>query len=146
MLNRVILIGRLGQDPELRHTNSGVPVCTFSIAVDRPQSSQQRQSGAQKITDWFTIVVWQKQAENAARYLAKGRLVAVDGRLQSRSWTDQQSGQKRTAIEVVAETVRFLERSEQSGQPGDQAPAGGGFSYGQEISFPDGENPDDLPF
>lgn len=150
MLNRVILIGRLGQDPELRHTNSGVPVCSFSIAIDRPQSAAQRQSGAQKVTDWINIVVWNQQAVTCSQYLNKGRLVAIDGRLQIRSWTDQQSGQKRSAAEVVAETVRFLDRGE--GQPnvgsGYAAPAPGGFagSFGSEISFPDPPTDDDLPF
>ncbi|MBC9785484.1 single-stranded DNA-binding protein [Heliobacterium chlorum] len=135
MLNRVILIGRLGRDPELRHTNSGTPVCSFSIAVDRPQSSNQRQAGTEKVTDWFNIVVWSQQAITCSQYLHKGRLVAIDGRLQTRSWTEQQSGQKRSAVEIIAETVRFLERGD--AQPGAGAgagasgfgapPAGGGY-------------------
>ncbi|MBM7867802.1 single-stranded DNA-binding protein [Heliobacterium gestii] len=128
MLNRVILIGRLGRDPELRHTNSGTPVCSFSIAVDRPQSSNQRQAGAEKVTDWFTVNVWNQQAVTCSQYLHKGRLVAIDGRLQTRSWTDQQSGQKRSVVEVVADTVRFLERGE--GQGGAGAAAGAGMGAG----------------
>ncbi|MCW2278234.1 single-stranded DNA-binding protein [Heliophilum fasciatum] len=169
MLNRVILIGRLGQDPELRHTSGNIPVCTFNIAVDRPMSAAQRQAGAEKVTDWFRIVVWREQATNCAQYLAKGRLVAVDGRLQTQSWTDQQ-GQKRTGIEIVADTVRFLERGDAPAAAPAAAGYGGGMSYnrgpapdygnesafGNEIRFPD-QRPaasrpappmtdDDLPF
>ncbi|KAB2953867.1 single-stranded DNA-binding protein [Heliorestis acidaminivorans] len=145
MLNRVILIGRLGQDPELRHTNSGTPVCTFNIAIDRPQSQAQRQSGAEKITDWIRIVVWDQQAISCSQYLHKGRLVAIDGRIQINSWTDQQSGQKRSMAEVVAETVRFLERGENQGQQnampggyGRQAYGGGQPPYPANPSYPGG--------
>ncbi|QGG47053.1 single-stranded DNA-binding protein [Heliorestis convoluta] len=138
MLNRVILIGRLGQDPELRHTNSGTPVCSFSIAVDRPQGQSQRQAGAEKVTDWINIVVWNQQAVVCSQYLHKGRLVAIDGRLQIRTWTDQQSGQKRSAAEVVAESVRFLERGENQAMGGynRQAYPGGQPSYPANPPYP----------
>src|SRR5450830_1688923 len=105
MLNRVILIGRLTKEPDLRYTPSGTAVAKFTLAVDRRQSKDR-----EKETDFIDIVVWQKQAENCANYLGKGRLVAVDGRLQVRSYEDNQ-GIRRKAAEVVAENVRFLDRA-----------------------------------
>jgi single-strand DNA-binding protein len=112
MLNRVVLIGRLTADPELRYTPSGLPVATFRLAVNRMRT----QSGQQE-ADFFNVVVWQKTAEFAANYLNKGRLVAVDGRLQARQWTTN-DGQKRTTVEVVGERVQALERRrEEAGAP-----------------------------
>ncbi|HBT19852.1 MAG TPA: single-stranded DNA-binding protein [Peptococcaceae bacterium] len=105
MLNRIILIGRLTQDPELRYTGSGVAVSTFTLAVDRPFTNQQ----GERETDFIRIVVWRKLAEICANNLEKGRLVAVEGRLQIRSYENQE-GQKRQAAEVVADNVRFLDR------------------------------------
>lgn len=107
MLNRVILIGRLTQDPELRYTNSGTAVASFSLAVDRMRPNQ----SGERETDFINIVVWQKQAELCAQYLHKGRLAAVDGRLQIRSYENRE-GQKVRVAEVVAESVRFLDRGE----------------------------------
>lgn len=104
MLNRVILIGRLTADPELRYTPSGTPVANFRLAVDRMRS----QAG-EKQTDFITIVLWSKQAEFAANYLGKGRLVAIEGRLQIRQWTTN-DGQRRSSAEVVGDRVQALER------------------------------------
>ena len=105
MLNRIILIGRLTHDPELRYTPSeGVAVATFSLAVDRPFTNQK----GEKETDFIRIVVWRKQAETCANYLSKGRMVAVEGRLQIRSYEDKE-GIRRTAAEVVASGVTFLD-------------------------------------
>lgn len=109
MLNRVVLIGRLTQDPELRYTNSGTAVASFSLAVDRPRLNQ----AGERETDFINIVVWQKQAELCAQYLHKGRLAAVDGRLQIRTY-DNREGQKVRVAEVVADTVRFLDRADSS--------------------------------
>jgi single-strand DNA-binding protein len=137
MLNRVILIGRLTKEPELRYTPSGAAVAKFTLAVDRRQSKDR-----EKEADFIDIVVWQKQAENCANYLGKGRLVAVDGRLQVRSYEDSQ-GIRRKAAEVVAENVRFLDRAKEgSAGPGGAAQSSEGSSYGSEISF----NEDDIPF
>lgn len=108
MLNRIVLIGRLTQDPELRYTNSGTAVATFSLAVDRQRPNQ----NGERETDFINIVVWQKQAETCAQYLHKGRLAAVDGRLQIRTYENRE-GQKVRVAEVVAETVRFLDRGDQ---------------------------------
>lgn len=100
-MNSVVLIGRLARDPELRFTASGKAVATFSIAVNRPFSKTNE-------ADFFTVVVWGKPAENCANYLSKGRLVGVEGRLQSRSY-ETQNGEKRYVTEVVANQVEFLE-------------------------------------
>lgn len=105
MLNLVVLIGRLTKDPELRYTPNGKAVCNFRLAVDRPNKDKE--------TDFIDVVVWEKQAETSAQYLAKGRLVAVEGRWQARQY--EHEGQKRTAHECVAYNVRFLERKPQGG-------------------------------
>jgi single-strand DNA-binding protein len=128
MLNRIILIGRLTKDPELRYTPNGVAVCNFALAVDRNRKNAQ----GEKETDFINIQVWQKQAENAANYLSKGKLACVDGRLQIRSY-DGQDGQKKYITEVVAENVVYL--SPKGGQ-------GQSDFVGAEIELPD----DDLPF
>jgi single-strand DNA-binding protein len=104
-----VLIGRLTQDPELRYTNTGTAVASFTLAVERIRKNQQ----GERETDFINIVVWQKQAENCAQYLHKGRMAAVDGRLQIRTYENRE-GQKVRVAEVVAETVRFLERSDGS--------------------------------
>jgi single-strand DNA-binding protein len=104
-LNSVILIGNLTRDPELRYTPSGVPVCTLRLAVSRNFTNQQGEVD----TDFFNVVVWRNQAERCAEYLSKGRQVAVDGRLQSRSW-ETADGQRRSTVEVVADRVVFLGR------------------------------------
>ena len=110
-MNNVVLIGRLTRDPELRYlANTGTPVATFSLAVDKQLSKEKRQELEEKgepTADFINIVVWGKQAENCANYLVKGRLVAIQGRLQSRSWETENG--RRYATEVVANQVQFLE-------------------------------------
>lgn len=124
MLNRVILIGRLATDPELKYTPSGIAVTQFRLAVDRPMSSEARQSGQEKQADFISIVAWRQSAEFAANYLGKGRLVAVEGRLQVREYVTQ-DGQKRRDVEVVSDNLKSLER------PKDGEGGGGGGSYGR---------------
>ena len=103
--NKVILMGNLTRDPELRYTPSGAPVCNFDLAMNRSYTTQ---AGEKKDEVCFmTIVVWNKQAEICGEHLAKGRSVLVEGRLQQRSW-ETPEGQKRTKIEVVAERVQFI--------------------------------------
>jgi single-strand DNA-binding protein len=103
--NKVILLGNLTRDPELRHTPAGMAVCNFDLAVNRTYTTR---SGERKEeTCFITVVVWDKQAQTCAEYLAKGRQVLVEGRLQHRSW-ETQDGQKRTKHEVVAERVQFV--------------------------------------
>ena len=105
MLNTVILIGRLTRNPELRYTGSGTAVASFTLAVDRPFNNQQ----GERETDFIDIVCWRQLAEQVSQHLSKGRLVAVEGRLQIRSY-ETQDGQRRRVAEVVANTVRFLDR------------------------------------
>lgn len=153
MLNRVILIGRLTRDPELRYTAAGVAVTTFTLAVDRNYVNQQGERG----TDFIRITVWRKLAETCANHLGKGRLVAVDGRLQTRSY-ETPDGQKRQATDVVAEDVRFLDWPKDGKGPGGagvipgQGTGGAGMGAGdfnQDFSDLGTEvdmGEDDLPF
>lgn len=109
MLNRVVLIGRLTRDCDLRYTQNGTAVANFTLAVDRRQSKDR-----EKETDFVDVVAWQKMAEACANYIGKGRLVAVDGRLQIRAYDDK-DGIRRKVAEVVAEQVRFLDKAKDSG-------------------------------
>ena len=113
MLNKVILMGRLTRDPELRQTPSGVSVASFTLAVERSYAKP----GEDKETDFINIIAWRNTADFVAKYFTKGQLVAVSGRLQVRSWDDAQSGQKRYATDVVADEVFFAEgKNAQGGQ------------------------------
>lgn len=134
MLNRIVLIGRLTRDPELRYTPNGVAIATFSLAVDRPRANQQ----GQRETDFIDIVTWRQLAELCANYLSKGKLAAVDGRLEIRAY-DTPDGQKRRAARVVAENVRFLSPKDSAGSHDEGANLG---NIGSEISF----NEDEIPF
>ncbi len=118
MLNRIIIMGRLARDPELRHTQTGTPVASFRLAVDR--DFRDKNTG-ERGTDWIDVVAWRGTAEFASKFLAKGRLAVVEGRLQMRDWTDK-DGNRRTSAEVVAENIYFGD----SRRDGDS----GGNSYG----------------
>ena len=111
MLNKVMIIGRLGRDPELRYSQSGSPVCTLNIATD--ESYTDRDGNRVDRAEWHRVVVFQKAAENCSQYLTKGSLVFVEGSLQTRKWQDQQ-GQDRYTTEIKAQRVQFLDR--QGGQ------------------------------
>ncbi len=153
-LNRVILIGRSTREPELRFTGSGTAVANFSIAVDRSFLNAR----GERETDFIRIVVWRKLAETCANYMGKGRLIAVEGRLQVRTY-QAADGQNRTATEVVADTVRFLDRSREgtAKAPGPQPQESQGSQGSQETTGPepgfpedpfgvDDFNPEDPPF
>lgn len=137
MLNSVILIGRMVADPELKYTPSGVAVTSFRIAVDRRFKSET----GEKQADFIDIVAWKQSAEFAANYLTKGRLVAVQGRIQTRSWV-QQDGQKRFKTEVVAESVQGLDRPKEGHAPA--SASGGGSEYMPEP--PMGGNDTDMEY
>ncbi|SNR95861.1 single-strand binding protein [Anaerovirgula multivorans] len=107
-MNTVVMIGRMAKDPELRFTASGKAVAAFSIAVNRPFSKTNE-------ADFFNVVVWKKTAENCANYLAKGRLVGIEGRLQTRSY-ETQNGEKRYVTEIVANQIEFLEWGKKESQ------------------------------
>jgi single-strand DNA-binding protein len=108
--NRIILVGRLTRDPELRATPDGISVVRFTLAVDRGM-----RAGEERQTDFFDIVAFRQLADNVANYVTKGRLVLVEGKLQTRSYNDRE-GNRRTVYEIVADTVRFLERPRE-GEP-----------------------------
>ena len=154
MLNRIIIMGRLTRDPELRRTGSGTPVTSFSLAVDRDFKSQ----SGEKETDFIDVVAWRSTAEFVSKYFTKGRMAVVEGRLQIRDWTDRDGGKRRSA-EVVADNVYFGDSKRDGagdygappaygapasyGAPaaGRGAPAGGMSDFA-EIGEEDGE----LPF
>src|SRR5580693_355921 len=130
-VNKVILVGRLGRDPETRFTSGGQAVANFSVATD--ESYKDRNGERQKRTEWHKIVVWGKQAEIAQQYLKKGSLIFIEGRIQSREWQDKE-GQKRTSFEIVATNFRML------GGRGDGMAAGAGASGGGATRGGGGED------
>jgi single-strand DNA-binding protein len=154
MVNKVILIGNLGRDPEVRSTSGGQAVASLRVATSR--SWTDKQSGQRKEeTEWHEVEVWGKQAEQCREYLSKGRQVFVEGRLKTDKWQDKQSGQDRYKVKVVADSVRFLGGGGQrgagpravpdglgapppAGEPGsDEAPSYGGHAgpIGEDIPF-----------
>ncbi len=149
-INKAILFGNLTRDPELRSLPSGMNVCNFSIATNRVY--RDREGKKQEQTDFHNVVVFGRQADTVAQYLKKGSSVFVEGRIQTRSWDDKTSGEKKYRTEVVADRVQFGPkpggggRSTGSGQGGGQEPeevssGGGGIEYPK-----DDINPDDIPF
>ena len=146
MLNRIILMGRLTRDPELRHTQQGTAVASFTLAVDRDFKGR---DGGERATDFIDIVAWRSTAEFVSKYFAKGRMAVVEGRLQIRDWTDRDGGKRRSA-EVVADNVYFGDSRRDGDSSGSSysraaAPVDYGMPTGDqfaELSDDDG----DLPF
>lgn len=132
MLNKIVLMGRLTRDPELRRTQSGTPVASFALAVDRDFKSQ----NGEKETDFIDVVVWRNTAEFVSKYFSKGRMAIVEGRLQIRDWTDKDGGKRRSA-EVVADNVYFGDSKREAGEEEYKR-----IESFQEVT--DGES--DLPF
>ena len=128
MLNRIIIMGRLTHEPELRHTNSNIPVCSFSIACDRDFKNDK----GEKETDFVDVVAWRSTGEFVSKYFTKGRMAIIEGRLQMREYTDKE-GNKRRTTEVVADNVYF----------GDSKPNGGQETPGSDDDFqiPEGFDP-----
>ena len=131
MLNRVMIIGRLGQDPQLKYSQTGSPICTFSVATD--ETFTDRDGIRQQRTEWFRVVVFQKAAENCSRYLHKGSLVYVEGSLQTRKWQDQQ-GTERSLVEIRAQRVDFLEKRSINDEYGRRSYGAGSQEYSQGES------------
>ncbi len=132
-VNKVILVGRLGRDPETRYTGGGQAVANFSVATD--ESYKDKNGERQKRTEWHKIVVWGKQAEIAQQYLKKGSLIFIEGRIQSREWQDKE-GQKRTSFEIVASNFRMLGgRAEGAAAAGAGASGGAGARAGGGDDF-----------
>ena len=158
-VNKVILVGRLGRDPETRYTGGGQAVANFSVATD--ESYKDRNGERQKRTEWHRITAWGKLAEICQQYLKKGTMVYIEGRIQSREWQDKE-GQKRTSFDIVANTMKMLSSRgdaaaaaagggmgggasrgddfDQSGAPEDTSGSGSGQASGPEISD------EDIPF
>lgn len=134
MLNRIVIMGRLTRDPELKQTPSGVNVASFTVAVDR--DFKNRETG-EKATDFIDCVAWRQTAEFASRYLTKGRMVAVEGRLQIREWTDREGGKRRSA-EVVADNIYFGDSKPGGASAPRQGAFGGGASSAPAPYQPSG--------
>lgn len=132
MLNRIIVMGRLTRDPELRRTNSGNAVTSFTVAVDRGFKTQ----SGDKETDFIDVVAWRNTAEFVSKYFSKGRMAVVEGRLQLRDWTDKEGNKRRTA-EIVADSVYFGDSKRDGGDTVQSEPQG---------SFSEIEDDGDLPF
>ncbi len=141
MLNRIILMGRLTRDPELRRTGSGTAVTSFSLAVDRDFKSQ----SGEKETDFIDIVAWRNTAEFVSKYFTKGRMAVVEGRLQIRDWTDKDGGKRRSA-EVVADNVYFGDSPGYAPAPASHSAAPSNFSASGSDFAEIGEDDGELPF
>ena len=144
MVNKVILIGNLGRDPEVRSTPSGQPVASFTLATSRRWKDKNGQR--QEQTEWHQIVVWGKQAEIAGQYLTKGKQVYIEGRLQTRSWDDRQTGEKKYRTEVVCDTFQMLGQGQGQRGPDMDSPGGGSSPSYDEGSLDHGPEDDDIPF
>ncbi|MDR3600205.1 MAG: single-stranded DNA-binding protein [Desulfosporosinus sp.] len=136
MLNRVVLIGRLTKDPELRYTPSGVAVANFTLAIDRNYKNAQ----GERETDFIPCVVYRQLAEFCANYLSKGKMAAADGRIQIRTYTGQ-DGQKRWVTEVIAENVHLLSPKDSGGGSTEAGSPNRAGSFGHEVNLDD-----DIPF
>jgi single-strand DNA-binding protein len=160
MLNKVMLIGNLGRDPEVRSTPSGQAVASFTLATSRKWRDKSGQR--QEQTEWHNIVVWGKQAEIAGQYLTKGKQVYIEGRLQTRSWDDRQTGEKKYRTEIVCDTFQMLGQrgGDFESQGGSRGEYGGGASSSSASSSSSSAGPsydegdfggggpedDDIPF
>ena len=144
MVNKVILVGNLGRDPEVRSTPSGQTVAEFSLATSRKWKD--REGNRQEQTEWHRIICWGRQAEVAGQYLTKGKQIYVEGRIQTSSWDDKQSGEKRYKTEIICDNFQMLGRRDDGGGGG-----GGGGGYDRQDPPPAGPTgggggDDDIPF
>ena len=152
MLNKVMLIGNLGRDPEVRSTPSGQNVASFSLATNRKWKD--RDGNRQEQTEWHNIVCWGRQAEIAGQYLTKGKQIYIEGRIQTRSWDDKTSGEKKYRTEIICDNFQMLgSRGGGDGQSGGGGysggeGSGGGYSGGGGSSPASSSDPDDddIPF
>src|SRR6266511_2839131 len=141
-INRVVVVGNLTRDPELRHTQSGMAVCSLRIAVNTRRKDPGTGEWGEK-PNYFDVTVWGNQGENCAQYLAKGRQVAIDGRLEWREW-EAQDGSKRQAVEVVADSVQFLGGRMEGETAAAYVPAGA--TSQADADFGSSATDDDIPF
>jgi single-strand DNA-binding protein len=144
MLNKIMVIGHLGAPPEMRFSPNGNPVTTFRIATSRYYKDQAGERKSE--TEWFTVVTWNRLAESCNQYLDKGKRAYVEGRLRTRQWENQE-GQKRTQVEIVAERVLFLDKRESVGPTGNGKPnTAPAAANGDKVIEEDEMSPEDLPF
>lgn len=150
-LNKVMLIGNLTRDPELRSLPSGIKVCSFSLATNRVWKDQN--GSRQESTDYHNVVVFGRQAETVAQYMKKGSSILVEGRMQTRSWDDKNTGEKKYRTEVVADKTQFGPRgggsapSSNTGNNASSASPANDNSSMDEIEYPEEDiNPEDIPF
>lgn len=148
-LNKAILIGNLTRDPELRSLPSGIKVCTFSLATNRVWKD--KNGAKQESTDYHNVVVFGRQAETVAQYMKKGSSILVEGRMQTRSWEDKNSGEKKYRTEIVADRTQFGPKGNSGGEgttsAGSKAPASQGSEEVDTIEYPEEDiNPEDIPF
>lgn len=136
--NKIILVGNLGRDPELRYTPQGTPVCSFTVATN--EKRKDKAGEAQDFTTWFRVTLWGRQAETASQYLTKGRPIYVEGRLRLEEWTDR-DGKQRYTLEVHATDMQFI-----GGGRGDEAPAGSKPQPTHQQSPDTDLSDDDIPF
>ena len=148
-LNKAIVIGNLTRDPELRSLPSGIKVCTFSVATNRVWKD--KNGARQEAADYHNIVVFGRQAETIAQYMKKGSSILVEGRMQTRSWDDKTSGEKKYRTEIVADRTQFGPKGSgsagETSSKGSNAPVGQGGNDMDTIEYPEEEiNPEDIPF
>ena len=147
-LNKAMVIGNLTRDPELRSLPSGVKVCSFSLATNRVWKD--KNGAKQESADYHNVVVFGRQAETVAQYMKKGNSMLVEGRMQTRSWDDKTSGEKKYRTEVVADRVQFGPKNGGAGSTSTSAPSKAPANEGQEmdsIEYPEEDiNPEDIPF
>lgn len=143
-VNKAIILGRLGADPELKYTQSNAAVCNLSIATN--EKWKDKNGEVQDRTEWHRVTLWNKAAENAAKYLAKGREVYIEGRIQTRSWEDK-DGNKRYATEIVGDRMQFIGGKGEGGSQGGSRSSqqDGGSSWGNDQDAPPISD-DDIPF
>jgi single-strand DNA-binding protein len=141
-VNKAILVGRLGRDPETRYTSGGQAVANFTLATD--ETFKDRSGERQKRTEWHRIVLWGKLAEISQQYLKKGMLVYIEGRIQTRQWEDKRDGQKKQSTEIVANVMRMLTSRADGATAGAGMAAGAGQGRSTDVDFDAGPGADDA--
>ncbi len=144
-LNKAIIIGNLTRDPELRSTTTGVKVCSFSVATNRVWKD--KNGARQESAEYHNVVAFGRQAETVAQYMKKGSSILVEGRMQTRSWEDKTSGEKKYRTEIVAERTQFGPRGQGSSAPSGNKAASEPQGEADTIEYPEEDiNPEDIPF
>jgi single-strand DNA-binding protein len=141
MFNLVVLSGRLTADPELKYTQSNIPVCSFTIAVDR-----RYKQGEEKQADFINITAWRQTAEIVSKYFSKGSTIGIEGSIQTRKYQDKETGKNRTAFEVIANNVQFVDSKRSEGNNDNLPSQNQNFSQNENNGFTEVDTDDDLPF